>query len=80
MEIHEINTCMVEMLQKGCSSRDLLRVAAHHRRMDLERNLQAELNGIIALGPFKGLKASWRSVRINTITQTTWNLRARNLQ
>lgn len=43
------------LLAAGASSHDLLVVAAHFRRMELERWLWRHLHGQIAAGPFRGL-------------------------
>jgi SAM-dependent methyltransferase len=43
------------LLAAGANSHDLLVVAAHFRRMELERWLWGHLQGQIAAGPFRGL-------------------------
>ena len=44
------------MLNEGYSSYDLLRVAAHFRRSELEQDLHSRLNGLVADGPFRGMR------------------------
>ena len=43
-------------LKHGHSSYDLLRVAAHFRRLELEQALYSHLKGMIVDGPFMGMK------------------------
>lgn len=44
------------LLDAGANSHDLLVVAAHWRRLELEQWLVQKLNGRIAAGPFQGLR------------------------
>jgi len=56
MNTDQIISQFQQMLNNGYSSYDLLRVAAHFRRLELEQYLYASLNGIVAEVPFQGMK------------------------
>jgi len=55
MNINNIATGFQSLLSNGASTYDLLRIAAHFRRLELEKELYSRLNGIVADGPFKGM-------------------------
>ena len=56
MNISEANIYVQELLSKGLASRDLLLLAAHYRRLDLEQDLLKRTQSIIVDGIFKGVK------------------------
>ena len=55
MDINNIASSFQSLLSNGGSTYDLLRIAAHFRRLELEKQLYSHLNGIVADGPFKGM-------------------------
>jgi len=55
MNVKEIAKTFQSLLTQGCSTYDLLRLAAHFRRTELEKNLHSVLKGKIADGPFKDM-------------------------
>lgn len=55
MDINNIASTFQSLLRNGGSTYDLLRIAAHFRRLELEKQLYSHLNGIVAAGPFKGM-------------------------
>lgn len=56
MDQSDANDLVFELLSKGVTSRQLLVLAAHHRRIELEKQLLKTFNNQIADGPFKGAK------------------------
>jgi precorrin-6B methylase 2 len=55
MNVNETGKIFQSMLANGCSTYDLLRLAAHFRRAELEKKLHSMLMGQIADGPFKDM-------------------------
>lgn len=55
LQREELLTELQQLLTEGASSHDLLVVAAHFRRLELEQWLWQRLGGRIAAGPFRGL-------------------------
>ena len=53
MDLNEANIQIKSLLDSGLTTRDLLRLAAHHRRIDLERDLCARTRNRIVGGFFK---------------------------
>ena len=56
MKTEEANNEILKLFSKGLTSRQLLVLAAHHRRLDLEKSLCAQTNNKIIGGIFKGVK------------------------
>jgi len=55
VNIESIASDFNNKINRGASTYDLLRVAAHFRRLELEKILYSKLNGFIVDGPFKGM-------------------------
>ncbi len=55
MSIDIIASQVTHLISQGCTTYDILRVAAHYRRIELETHLFNTLGGRIAEGPFKGM-------------------------
>ena len=56
MKVEDANGEILKLFSQGLTSRQLLVLAAHHRRLDLEKGLCAQTNSEIIGGPFKGVK------------------------
>ena len=56
MKIADANNGILRLFSQGLTSRQLLVLAAHHRRLDLEKRLCAQTNNKIIGGIFKGVK------------------------
>ena len=56
MKTEDANNGILKLFSQGLTSRQLLVLAAHHRRLDLEKSLCAQTNNIIVGGIFKGVK------------------------
>mgnify|MGYP006275224009 FL=1 len=56
MDLEELNGNLVTLLASGASARDLLRLAAHYRRLELEQDLIRRCGGIVMDGPFQGIR------------------------
>ena len=56
MKIEDANKVIGELFSQGLTSRQLLVLAARHRRVELEKSLCARTNNTIAGGIFKGIK------------------------
>ena len=56
MKIADANNGILRLFSQGLTSRQLLVLAAHHRRLDLEKSLCAQTNNKIIGGIFKGVK------------------------
>ena len=55
MSIDTIAAQINQLINQGCTTYDILRVAAHYRRIELEKHLFNNLGGKVAEGPFKGM-------------------------
>lgn len=55
MELNAIARAVEKLIADGASTYDLLRLAVHFRRTELEEVLFSHLNGVIDDGPFKGM-------------------------
>ena len=56
MRTQDANDKILKLFSQGLTSRQLLVLAAHHRRLELEKNLCAKTNRTIISGIFKGVK------------------------
>ena len=56
MKAEDANNGILKLFSQGLTSRQLLVLAAHHRRLDLEKSLCAQTNNKIVGGIFKGVK------------------------
>ena len=55
MDINEASARILELFSQGMTSRQLLVLAAHHRRIELEKSLCASTNNKIIGGIFEGV-------------------------
>lgn len=55
MQLGDANNEILKLFSQGLTSRQLLVLAAHHRRLDLEKSLCAQTNSKIIGGIFKGV-------------------------
>lgn len=61
MNIDEANTIINQLFDRGLSKRDLMVLAAHHRRLELEEELLNILHNRIAEGLFQGVLHSGKA-------------------
>jgi len=55
MDLNSIARAMEAMIDDGASTYDVLRLAVHFRRQEMEATLFSHLNGFVDDGPFKGM-------------------------
>ena len=56
MRTEDANNEILKLFSQGLTSRQLLVLAAHYRRLDLEKSLCKQTNKEIISGIFKGIK------------------------